>query len=53
MVCIVFGFLVASDKIELSSLISVGNEFQITEMKYLEEFLYLKTEVTTRSGLDG
>ena len=41
--CFIF---VTDDKIEGSSLISVGCEFQITEPKYLKEFLPLRTEFT-------
>ena len=46
---------VTNDEIKGSSLISIGNEFQITEPKYLKEFLPLRTEFTegiTSSGLD-
>ena len=41
--CFIF---VTNDEIEWSSLISIGNEFQITEPKYLKEFLPLATEFT-------
>ena len=50
--CFIF---VTNDEIEWSSLISIGNEFQITEPKYLMEFLPLRIEFTegiTSSGLD-
>ena len=50
--CFIF---VTNDEIEWSSLISIGNEFQITEPKYLLEFLLLRIEFTeciTSSGLD-
>ena len=36
--------LVTNDKIEWSSLISIGNKFQIMEPKYIKEFLPLRTE---------
>ena len=51
--CFIF---VTNDEIERSSLISTGNEFQITEPKYLKEFLPLRIEFTegiTSSGLDS
>ena len=50
--CFIF---VANDEIEWSPLISIGNECQITEPKYLKEFLSLRAEFTesiTSSGLD-
>ena len=50
--CFIF---VTNDEIERSSLIVIGNEFQITEPKYLKEFLPLRIEFTegiTSSGLD-
>ena len=50
--CFIF---VTNDEIEWSSLISIGSEFQITEAKYLKEFLSLRIEFTediTSSGLD-
>ena len=50
--CFIFD---TNDEIEWSSLISIGNEFQITEPKYLLEFLLLRIEFTeciTSSGLD-
>ena len=50
--CFIF---VASNEIGRSALISIGNEFQIMEPKYLKEFLPLRTEFIesiTRSGLD-
>ena len=50
------GFVfVIYDEIEWSSLISIGNEFQITEPKYLKKFLPLRIEFMegiTSSGLD-
>ena len=50
--CCIF---VTNDEIEWSSLISIGNVFQITEPKYLTEFLTLRIEFTegiTSSDLD-
>ena len=50
--CFIF---VTNDEIEWSSVISIGNEFQITEPKYLKEFLLVRTVFTegiTSSGLD-
>ena len=41
--CFIF---LANDEIEWSSLLSIGNKFQITEPKYLKEFLPLRTEFT-------
>ena len=39
--CFIF---VTNDKIKSTSLISIGNEFQITEPKYRKKFLPLQTE---------
>ena len=50
--CFIF---VTNDEIEWSSLILVGNEFQITEPEYLKEFLPSRQEFTegiTSSGLN-
>ena len=50
--CFIF---VTNDEIEWSSLILVGNEFQITEPEYLKEILTSRKEFTegiTSSGLN-
>ena len=43
--CFIF---VTTDEIEWSSLISIGNEFQITEPEHFKEFLPLRIEFTER-----
>ena len=50
--CFIFA---TNDEIEWSPLISMNTEFQITETKYLKEFLPLRTELSegiTSSGWD-
>ena len=47
--CFIF---VTNDEIEWSSLISIGNEFQITETKHLKEFLLLRIELTRNDEVE-
>ena len=52
---VLYCFILLQIQKEVSFLILIGNEFQITEPNYLKEFLHLKTECTegiTSPGLD-